>query len=215
MNRLLNEIGRTQRLSILHELKRSNGLPVKQLAKRLGMSYMGVKQHCIELERDGYVDTWRNPKPIGRPELLYRLTRKAHELFPVQSHGLLIDTLEAASQLYGPTAPGKLLLLHFRKKAEDYKERLRGDTLAEKAKWFSRIRDNEGCMSEFRAGPPVCVVERHSPMGDLFFIYPEVEQMEKEMYEEVLETKVRRTTSRLGALYECVFELVETGKSDA
>lgn len=208
MNRLLTEIGRTQRLTVLHELKRSNGLSVKQLAKRLGMSYMGVKQHCIELERDGYVDTWRNPKPIGRPELQYRLTRKSHELFPVQSHGMLLDTLEAAATLFGPTAPAKMLLLHFRKKTEAYIERMRGETIEEKARWFARIRDNEGCMTELRVGPPVCIVERHSPIGDLFEIHPEVQKMEREMFESVLGARVRRTPTRIGAIYECVFEIV-------
>ena len=108
MNRLLNEIGRSQRLAVLHELKRSTGLPVKELARRLGMSYMGVKQHCLDLQRDGYLDTWRNPKPVGRPEMLYRLTQKAHELFPVQSHGLLLAVLAAARELYGANAPAKL-----------------------------------------------------------------------------------------------------------
>lgn len=209
MNRLLTEIGRTQRLTVLHELKRSNnGLSVKQLAKRLGMSYMGVKQHCIELERDGYVDTWRNPKPVGRPEMLYRLTRKSHDLFPVQSHDMLLDTLEAAAQLFGPTAPGKMLLLHFRKKADAYLERVRGETIEEKAKWLARIRDNEGCMAEFQPGPPVRIIERHSPIGDLFEIHPEVQKMERELFERVLGARIRRTPSRIGAIYECVFEIV-------
>jgi Predicted transcriptional regulator len=209
VNRLLTEIGRTQRLTVLHELKRSNnGLSVKQLAKRLGMSYMGVKQHCIELERDGYVDTWRNPKPIGRPELLYRLTRKSHDLFPVQSHDMLLDTLEAAAQLFGPTAPGKMLLLHFRKKADGYLARVRGETVEERAKWLARLRDNEGCMAEFRPGPPIRIIERHSPIGDLFEKYTEVQKMERELFERVLGARVRRSPSRIGAIYECVFEVV-------
>jgi len=45
------------------------------------MSYMGVKQHCVELEEEGYLDTWRRSKGIGRPEMIYRLTARSHELF--------------------------------------------------------------------------------------------------------------------------------------
>jgi predicted ArsR family transcriptional regulator len=208
VNRLLNEIGRTQRLAVLHELKRSTGLPVKELARRLGMSYMGVKQHCIELHRDGYLDTWRNPKPVGRPEMLYRLTRKAHELFPVQSHEMLLAVLAAAKQLYGPAAPAKLLFVHFREKADGYRARLRGDTLEERAKWLARLRDREGCMAVFEPGSPLRIVERHSPIAELFAQFPETEAMERELFERVLEAKVRRTMQVTGGLYECTFEIV-------
>jgi predicted ArsR family transcriptional regulator len=209
VNRLLNEIGRTQRLAVLHELKRSTGLPVKELARRLGMSYMGVKQHCLDLQRGGYLDTWRNPKPVGRPEMLYRLTRKSHELFPLQSHEMLLQVLAAAKQLYGPTAPAKLLFLHFREKTEAYRAKLRGDTVAERAKWFARIRDREGCMPEVDSGPPLRIVERHSPIADLFEVFPETATMERELFERVLGAKVHRTTKSAGALYECVFEIGE------
>lgn len=208
MNRILTEIGRTQRIAVLHEIKRSNGLPVKELARRLGMSYMGVKQHCLDLQRDGYLDTWRNPKPVGRPELLYRLTRKSHELFPQQSHEMLRSVLGAARQLYGPTAPGKLLFIHFREKAEEYSSRLRGETIEEKAKWLVRLRDKEGCVPELELGPPLRIIERHSPIAELFAEFPETETMERDLFERVLGTRIRRVSRTTGGLYECTFEVL-------
>ena len=80
--RLLAEIGRTQRLEILNTLKRTEGLSVNELVAKMKMSYMGIKQHCLTLERDGYLDTWRRPQKMGRPEMVYRLTRRTHDLFP-------------------------------------------------------------------------------------------------------------------------------------
>ncbi len=60
--RLLAEIGRTQRLEIGNALKRSRGLSVNEMVDRMRMSYMGIKQHCLTLQRDGYLDTWRRPQ---------------------------------------------------------------------------------------------------------------------------------------------------------
>src|SRR5713101_3354994 len=54
--RLLAEIGRTQRLEILNSLKRTKGMSVNELVEKMGMSYMGIKQHCLTLQRDGYLD---------------------------------------------------------------------------------------------------------------------------------------------------------------
>jgi len=57
--RLIAEIGRTQRLEIVNSLKRSRGMSVNELVDKMKMSYMGIKQYCLSLQRDGYLDTWR------------------------------------------------------------------------------------------------------------------------------------------------------------
>ncbi len=209
MNRLLSEIGRTQRLSIVCELKQSKGLPVREIARRLDMSYMGIKQHCIELEREGYLDTWRNPKPIGRPEMLYRLTSKANDLFPEAANAVTLAVLDAARQLYGLTAPGKLLFVVFRDRAVDYAAKLRGETPEERAKWLVRLRNREGCLAELQTEDGLRIVERHSPIRDLLEAYPEAGNMERDMFEKLLGARVQRRVEAVGGLYECTF-LIET-----
>src|SRR5438132_1156366 len=94
--RILAEIGRTQRLEILNSLKRSKGMSVNELVRKMKMSYMGIKQHCLTLQRDGYLDTWRRPQKMGRPEMVYRLTRRSHDLFPTDSNRLTLEMLRSA-----------------------------------------------------------------------------------------------------------------------
>src|SRR6202162_6733100 len=107
--RLLAEIGRTQRLEILNSLKRTKGLSVNELVGKMKMSYMGIKQHCLTLERDGYLDTWRRPQKMGRPEMVIRLTRRRHGLFQADSNAFTLEMLKAIQEIYGPNAPEKLL----------------------------------------------------------------------------------------------------------
>src|SRR5713101_5671469 len=114
--RLLAEIGRTQRLELLTSLKRTQGMSVNELVAKMKMSYMGIKQHCLTLERDGYLDTWRRPQRMGRPEMVYRLTRRTHDLFPADSNQFTLELLKAAEDIYGPNAPEKLLYSVFKKK---------------------------------------------------------------------------------------------------
>ena len=78
----LRDIAKPQWFDIINCLKRSTGMSVAELSSALGMSYMGIKQHCVELDKRGYLDTWRRPKAVGRPEKVYRLTSKAEPLFP-------------------------------------------------------------------------------------------------------------------------------------
>src|SRR5262245_66442637 len=107
--RLISEIGRTQRLDIINSLKRTKGMSVNELVEKMGMSYMGIKQHCITLHRDGYLDTWRRPQKMGRPEMVYRLTRRTHDLLQSDSHQFTLDLLKAAEDSHGSNASEKLL----------------------------------------------------------------------------------------------------------
>src|SRR6266487_646521 len=99
--RLIAEIGRTQRLEILNSLKRTRGLSVNELVGKMNMSYMGIKQHCLTLQRDGYLDTWRRPQKMGRPEMVYRLTRRSHDLFQADSHQFTLDLLKSIQEMFG------------------------------------------------------------------------------------------------------------------
>ena len=65
-SKLLRKLAKSQKYLILAEIKRSQGLSVSQLCERINLSYMGVKQHCVALEKDGYLDTWRCAKPPSR-----------------------------------------------------------------------------------------------------------------------------------------------------
>lgn len=205
---LLAEIGRTQRLEILNSLKRSKGMSVNELVRKMKMSYMGIKQHCLTLQRDGYLDTWRRPQKMGRPEMVYRLTRRSHDLFPTDSNRLTLELLRSAQEIYGRNAPEKLLYNVFERKITSTKEKVKGDTVADRAKWLARLRDSEGHMAQFtidekEGGPQI--LECHSPIMNLLDRYPIIARLEQDLFEAVLGTTVRREENRNSGLYECAF----------
>jgi predicted ArsR family transcriptional regulator len=206
--RLLAEIGRTQRLEILNSLKRSKGMSVNQLVAKMGMSYMGIKQHCLTLQRDGYLDTWRRPQKMGRPEMVYRLTSRTHDLFQTDSNKLTLELLKSTQEIYGANAAEKLLYNVFAKKTTDLKTKVKGATVLERAKWLAKVRDNEGYMAQFANDPKqggLQILECHSPIMNLLDQYPIVGRLEQDMFEAVLGTRVRREETRSSGLYECAF----------
>jgi predicted ArsR family transcriptional regulator len=205
--KLLAEIGRTQRLEILNSLKRTKGMSVNELVDKMKMSYMGIKQHCLTLERDGYLDTWRRPQKMGRPEMVYRLTRRTHDLFQSDSNQFTLELLQAVQEIYGLNAGEKLLFNVFERRTAALKEKVKGDTVADRAKSLARLRDNEGYMSQFttteEGGPQI--LECHTPLLNLLDRYPIIGRLEQDMFEAVLGTSVRREESRTSGLYECAF----------
>ena len=205
--RLLAEIGRTQRLEILNSLKRTKGMSVNELVDKMKMSYMGIKQHCLTLERDGYLDTWRRPQKMGRPEMVYRLTRRSHDLFESDSNLFTLDLLRSIQEIYGPNAPEKLLFHVFERRTGALKAKVKGETVAERAKSLARVRDAEGYMSQLvmneNGGPQI--LECHSPLLNLLERYPIVGRLEQDMFEAILGTPVRRQESRVSGQYECTY----------
>ena len=205
---LLAEIGRTQRLEILNTLKRTKGLSVNELVARMKMSYMGIKQHCLTLERDGYLDTWRRPQKMGRPEMVYRLTRRTHDLFPCDSNDFTLELLKSIKEVHGSNGPEKMLFNVFERRTAALKAKAKGDTVVDRAKWLAAQRDKEGYMSQFvgdekEGGPQI--LECHSPILNLLDQYPIIARLEKDMFEAVLGTEVRREEIRTSGLYECAF----------
>jgi predicted ArsR family transcriptional regulator len=205
--KLLAEIGRTQRLEILNSLKRTRGMSVNELVDKMKMSYMGIKQHCLTLQRDGYLDTWRRPQKMGRPEMVYRLTRRSHDLFPADSNEFTLDLLKSVREIYGPNAPEKLLYNMFERKTASLKARVKGQTVTERAKWLAKARDAEGYMAQFLVGEKegAQILECHSPIMNLVEKYPIIARLEQDMFSSVLGIPVRREETRNSGLYECAF----------
>ena len=204
---LLSEIGRTQRLEILNTLKRTKGLSVNELVGKMKMSYMGIKQHCLTLERDGYLDTWRRPQKMGRPEMVYRLTRRTHDLFPCDSNDFTLELLKSIKDVYGPNGPEKMLFNVFERKTAGLKAKAKCDTVADRAKWLAGVRDKEGFMSEYVSdnGTGSHILECHSPILNLLEQFPIVGRLEQDLVAGVLGTEVRREETRTSGLYECTF----------
>ena len=206
--RLIAEIGRTQRLEILNSLKRTRGMSVNELVGKMKMSYMGIKQHCLTLERDGYLDTWRRPQKMGRPEMVYRLTRRTHDLFPCDSNDFTLELLKSIKEVHGPNGPEKMLFNVFERKTAGLKAKVKGENVVERAKWLATHREKEGYMSQFVAdekegGPQI--LECHSPILNLLDQYPIIGRLEHDMFQGVLGTEVRREETRTSGLYECAF----------
>ena len=212
--KIARSIARPQAVAILDLIKRSSGLSVNELAKQLKLSYMGAKQHCNELEKKGMLDTFRRPKDIGRPDMLYRLTPKAEAFYPEVGNELSIDLLESAAQLYGPSAPDKLLFNYFTKKADAYLKKIKGTTLSDRVASLAKLRDAEGYCSqvEIDGDQNVTLVEFHNLFKNIILSFPNVGRLEELMLARVLGVRVQRLEQRLSGLTKITFQLDAPGE---
>ncbi|MEE2967543.1 MAG: hypothetical protein VX646_06660 [Verrucomicrobiota bacterium] len=207
--KVLRDIAKPQWFDIISRLKKSTGLSVAELSESLGMSYMGVKQHCVELNKRGYLDTWRRPKAVGRPEKAYRLTSKADPLFVELGSEFVVDLLKNVDKTYGASAAEKLLFGYFHEIGLKYEKKIKGESLYERAVSFSKIRDNEGCLSscEIDSQGKIKIIEYHSPYRSIVAQYPMIHRMEDQMIAKVLSANVSRNEEEASGLLKCEFDI--------
>jgi predicted ArsR family transcriptional regulator len=208
--KLIAAVARSARLRVLNALKRTQGLSVQELADQLGMSYMGIKDLCLDLESRRLVNGRREPRPdgaTGRPRILYRLTDRAHDLFPVASNPLTLEILEATKKLFGPAAPEKLLMLAWQQKAADFGAKVKGADPAARAASLARAREHEGHMAGVEEGSDgrMRVVEHHCPFLDVLRAYPVVARLEADLFSRLIGVPVERREENAAGLYRVEF----------
>lgn len=206
--KILNNITKPHWFEIIRLIKCSPGLSVGELAEKLDMSYMGVKKHCLAMHKLGYLDTWRRPKEVGRPEKSYRITEKLAPLFPAIGDEVSLAILDAATQLE-PNAAEKLLFTFFRNQTEELSKKVTGESVQGRAERLAKARDAMGYFSicEYSEEEGLRIDEFHNPLQALFDQYPTLVRMEIQMFERLLGARVTRSTKKVSGLTLYRFDL--------
>lgn len=192
----IRDLIKPQWRSVLEELKLAGGLPVSELARKTGGSYMAVKTHCEELTKSAYLIRTRLPRTeVGRPEIFYSLAAKADALFPEAGVDFTLELLDELKLMYGGNAPEKLLFQYFQKRLERLGQQLEKHITPDaRARALAALREKEGGSShcECETGQAVRIVEFHNPLHRIFVRYPRAVAMELRMLEQLFGTRVTR-----------------------
>lgn len=180
---------------VIEGLKMTGGMTVSDLARRVGSSYMAVKQHCEELMQAGYVERSRVPRTgVGRPEIFYSLSKKAEGLFPQVGVDFTLDLLVGMKLLFGENTPEKLLFQYFQQQQDRWGPLVaKCPTLVAKTTKLAGLRQKNGCCSRCEGDVKTFQIEEvHNPMQRIFEHYPHAIAMELRMIEQLLGVRVAR-----------------------
>ena len=158
---------RKTRRAITKLLKTEGPIGSAQLAERLGLTAMAVRQHLYVLQREGLVSSEERPVPIGRPAKFWRLTREADRLFPEAYAELSVALIDSVKDAFGDEGLERVLSSRCARQQMDYGKRIRpGDSLKRKLEELAKVRTEEGYMAEVRAEGEgsYLLIENHCPI---------------------------------------------------
>src|ERR1700752_34168 len=142
---------RKTRRAITKLLKTEGPIDSAQLAERLGLTPMAVRQHLYALQREGLVTAEERPVPIGRPAKFWQLTREADRLFPEAYAELSVALIDSVKDAFGEEGLERVLTSRCARQRTDYGKRIKpGDSLQKKLQELAKVRSEEGYMAEIR-----------------------------------------------------------------
>jgi len=126
-----------------------------------------VRQHLYTLEGERLVTYEEEPRPLGRPAKLWRLTPAADKFFPDGHQDLTLGLLAAMREAFGPQGLEKLLELRSAEQTDLYRKRVpEGGGLGERLEALAALRSEEGYMAEVQTPGPdtFLLIENHCPV---------------------------------------------------
>ena len=148
-------------------LKRHGPRDAAALADDLGISAMAVRQHLYALRDDGLLAFVEEPRPVGRPAKLWRLTQAADALFPDGHADLIVELIESTKTAFGPDGMNQLVGARADQQIENYQQRIgTTKTLPSRLQRLAKIRSDEGYMADLeKDGDGYLLTENHCPVS--------------------------------------------------
>lgn len=184
---------RTRR-SILDRLKEAGPQDAQSLAEQLGISAMAVRQHLYGLEEEKLVDHEEEPRAMGRPAKMWRLTRAADKFYPNGHAELTVDLLRSIRSAFGEKGMERLLKVRARQQIAHYSSAMpKTDSLKKRVRALAKMRTQEGYMAGVQAldDGALLLVENHCPICEAASECQGICAIELEVFSKVLGTRIR------------------------
>ena len=197
---------------VLFQLKTRGEQTAAQLARRLGITQMGVRQHLAALAGEELVSYRDERRKVGRPARVWRLTDNAAERFPDTHAELTVDLLEAVRQTFGEEGLDKLVKTRTRQQLRSYRESQPGAEapLQKRVAALAQLRNREGYMAEWsRDGDGFLLVENHCPICAAASICQGLGREELWLFRRVLgpDVQVERRDHILSGARRCTYRI--------
>jgi predicted ArsR family transcriptional regulator len=152
---------------LLYTLKSRGPLATSALARVLGITVVGVRQHLAKLHVEGLVAFDDRAGEIGRPKRFWRLTAKGHARFPDTHGDLTVNLIGGIRLAFGEAGLDRLIEARQEAAVAAYHRALeRCSRLEDRVRTVTRLRTEEGYMAEFEAEPDgsFLLIENHCPI---------------------------------------------------
>jgi predicted ArsR family transcriptional regulator len=209
---MAGDTGGRSRDRLLFLLKTRGEQTAAQLARRLQITPVAVRQHLAALAGEGDVQHGEQRRGVGRPAHVWSLTEQASERFPDTHAELTVELLESLRESFGDAGVDRLLEVRRRRQLEAYRARMPDPaaSIEKRVAALAALRRQEGYMAEWRRrGDGFLLVENHCPICAAARVCQGLCRDELRLFREVLGggVQVERGEHLLAGARRCVYSI--------
>jgi iron-sulfur cluster biosynthesis transcriptional regulator SufR len=191
---------------ILQLLLKHGELKAQSLADALGITPQAIRRHLSELESEDLVSYTTAVAGMGRPQHIYRLTKRGRDRFPAGYDQFTVSFLDTLSESLGKEQLQAVLARQWQKKAAVYRQQIGAGSLGEKIQQLAKLRQAEGYITEWYAVEGTgdyIYTEYNCAIASIAESFPSVCSHELEMFSAIFDKPVLRTHWLVNGEHRC------------
>ncbi len=198
---------------IIDLIKRRGTLSIDEAVEEIDLAKTTLREHFLQLERDGYVERDYVRSGPGRPSLQYQLTSKGNSLFPSSESKLIRNIINYLKSKGSEQLVEDFFEDFWDQRLEEAQHRMKkssADDPESKVRILMQMLEEEGFMPEFEideSESSLTVKECNCPFSEVIKETRLPCKLEEMFYKKLFNEKAERTSYIAEGDYSCTYDI--------
>lgn len=198
---------------IVDLIKRKGTLSIDEAVTQIDLAKTTLREHFLQLERDGFVDREYVRSGPGRPSLHYELTAKGNSLFPSSESKLIRNIIKYLKDKGNEQLVENFFEDFWDKRLQEAQQRMQeeeAESIEAKLKVLMGMLEEEGFMPEFSIDEneqSMIVKECNCPFSEVIKETRLPCKLEAMFYEKIFESSSERTSYIAEGDHACTYDI--------
>lgn len=203
---------------LLDLIKRNGTISIDEAVELTGLAKTTLREHLIQLERDGYIDRDYLRSGPGRPSLQYTMTQKGQSLYPSSESALIRELLIYLKSQGAEETIREFFDDFWEKRLQEARRRMdqtSKDDLEQRVEELQDMLEEEGFMPEFELNEEnesLTIKECNCPFSEAIKETRLPCKLEAEFYKKLFSEEAERRTYIAEGDHSCTYEIPVTEK---
>jgi predicted ArsR family transcriptional regulator len=198
---------------LLDRIKRKGTLSIDEAVESTELAKTTLREHFLQLERDGYIQREYVRSGPGRPSLQYQLTPKGNSLFPSSESTLIKELLRYLKEQGDEETIEEFFQAFWEERLEKAHQRMdkssKGD-MQSRVEALAHMLEEEGFMPEFdfnEENETLTVKECNCPFSEVVKETQLPCKLEALFYKKLFNKQAERTTHIAEGDFSCTYDI--------
>lgn len=199
--------------NIIELIKRRGTLSIDEAVKQMELAKTTLREHFLQLERDGYVERDYVRSGPGRPSLQYQLTPKGNSIFPSSESKLIRNIIKYLKSKGNEQLVEDFFEDFWNQRLDEAQERIEesgADDPETKISVLMKMLDEEGFMPEFdmdQESEQLTVKECNCPFSEVIKETRLPCKLEEMFYKKLFSEDTKRTSYIAEGDHSCTYNI--------